>query len=139
VARQRPLDRLLASLGDSFGARALGVVLTGMGQDAAAGSASIPAAGGIVIAQNEETAEQPAMPRAAIEGGVDLVLSLYEIGKVICDVVLDGRLPRAHSEVEAAEVLFAGLGDARAQLRSIDWSSTPLGPVTTWSPAVSGR
>src|SRR3712207_8556007 len=56
---------------DSFAASALGVVLTGMGRDGAAGTAALRAAGGIVIAQDEETAEQSAMPRAAAEAGAD--------------------------------------------------------------------
>src|SRR3712207_1291793 len=60
---ERPLDTLLASVGDSYGASALGVVLTGMGRDGAAGTAALRAGGGIVIAQDEETAEQPAMPQ----------------------------------------------------------------------------
>ncbi|MBV8999631.1 MAG: hypothetical protein JO304_11250, partial [Solirubrobacterales bacterium] len=36
---ERPLDALLASVGDSYGGSGLGVVLTGMGSDGAAGTA----------------------------------------------------------------------------------------------------
>ncbi|HEX6902985.1 MAG TPA: chemotaxis protein CheB [Thermoanaerobaculia bacterium] len=132
--RDRPLDVLLASLADSFGPRALGVVLTGMGSDGAAGARALKGAGGIVIVQSEDTAEQPSMPRSAIEvGAADLVLPLYEIGRVVADVVSGGRLPRPRTEVEAMEALFAGPGEARAALRAIDWTATPLGPVSEWS------
>ena len=41
---ERPLDALLRSIGDSFGAAAVGVVLTGMGTDGAAGTAALKAA-----------------------------------------------------------------------------------------------
>src|SRR3712207_6253607 len=133
---ERPLDTLLASIGDSFGASAVGVVLTGMGRDGAAGTAALRAAGGVTIAQDEETAEHPGMPRAAAEAGAHLVLPLHEIGLVVADVVAGGELPRPRDEVEAVEALFAGPGDARAELRQIDWSATALGPVATWSAAL---
>jgi len=132
----RPLDLLLSSLAESFGASALGVVLTGMGSDGARGVAALKRVGGTVFAQSEETAEHPSMPRAAIGAGVDLVLPLHEIGKVIGEVVSGARLPRPRSEIDAADSLFAGTGKARAELRQIDWSATPLGPVTGWSPAL---
>ena len=133
---ERPLDALLASVGDSYGGRGLGVVLTGMGRDGAAGTAALRAAGGVVIAQDEETAEQPSMPRAAAEAGADLLLPLYEIGHVIADVVRGERLPRSPTEIEAAAELFAGPGEIRRLLREMDWAATPLGPVTQWPDAL---
>src|SRR3712207_6667210 len=72
----RPLDALLSSVGDSYGARAFGVVLTGMGHDGAAGTAALCAAGAVVIAQDEDTAEHAVLPRAAAEAGAHLVLPL---------------------------------------------------------------
>ena len=98
----RPLDALLVSLAHSFGAGALGVVLTGMGSDGAKGAAELKRAGGMVIAQSEETAEWPSMPHAAIAAGVDLVLPLHEVAEVIAEVA-GGRMPRPRSESEAAE------------------------------------
>ena len=132
-ARDKPLDMLLESVADSYGSRALVVVLTGMGKDAAAGALAVKRAGGVVLVQSEETAEQPSMPRAAIASGAsDLVLPLHEIGSVITDVVTGGELPRPRAELEAAEALFAGAGDVRRLLREIDWSRTPLGPLARW-------
>jgi len=133
---ERPLDALLASVGDSYGGRGLGVVLTGMGSDGAAGTAALRAAGGVVIAQDEETAEQPSMPRASAEAGADLLLPLYEIGHVVADVVRGERLPRSPTEIEAAAELFAGPGEIRRLLREMDWAATPLGPVTQWPDAL---
>lgn len=72
---------LLRSLARALGGRALGVVLTGMGDDAADGAVMLRAAGGHVIAQDEATSVIYGMPRAAVaRGGVDRVLPLYEIG-----------------------------------------------------------
>ena len=64
-----------------MGARALGVILTGMGEDGAEGLLAIHAAGGHTLAQDEASSVVYGMPRAAIEkGAVDKVLSLSEMG-----------------------------------------------------------
>jgi two-component system chemotaxis response regulator CheB len=77
-------DALFASAAASFGARALGVLLTGMGDDGAEGLAAIAAAGGLTIAQDEETSAVFGMPRAAIErGAARLVLPLDRIPRAI--------------------------------------------------------
>ncbi|XVU30568.1 chemotaxis protein CheB [Actinoplanes sp. CA-054009] len=74
----RPLDALLVSLGDSVGVGAVATVLTGMGNDGARGAATVREAGGLVIVQSEDTAQEPSMPRAAIESGAaDLILPVY--------------------------------------------------------------
>src|SRR4051812_45282092 len=123
----KPLDLLLESVADSCGPRALAVVLTGMGEDAAAGAAAVKRAGGLVLVQSEETSEQPSMPRAAIaRGASDLVLPLPEIAAAIAHVVTVGELPRLRAEIGATEALFVGDGEARRLLREIDWSRTPL-------------
>jgi two-component system chemotaxis response regulator CheB len=58
----------------------VGVILTGMGEDGAAGIEAIKAANGYTIAQNEETSAVFGMPKRAIEtGDVDEVLPIEDI------------------------------------------------------------
>nr|BFE59001.1 hypothetical protein GCM10020063_035270 [Dactylosporangium thailandense] len=134
--RDHPHDALLASVADSFGPRALVVVLTGMGSDGAAGVRAMKAAGGIVIAQSEDTAEQPAMPRAAVAAGADLVLPLHEIGAVVADVACGAPLPPASEELAAIHATFGRTGRIAALAGEIDWGRTPVGQVAHWSPVL---
>ncbi|MGC2061373.1 MAG: chemotaxis-specific protein-glutamate methyltransferase CheB [Thermodesulfovibrionales bacterium] len=90
VARQvkdiyRPsCDVLLSSVAESFGKKAIGVILTGMGSDGVAGMKRIREAGGRTIAQDEQTSIIFGMPRLAIESGcIDAVLPLEAISSEI--------------------------------------------------------
>ena len=78
------VDLAMKSAASCFGARAIGVVLTGMGRDGALGLAAIKAAGGRTLAQDQATSVVFGMPRAAIElGVVDEVAPLEGLAKAI--------------------------------------------------------
>ena len=76
-------DRLLRSIAP-LGPRAVGVILTGMGDDGVAGARAIRDGGGIVIAESQETAVVNGMPGAAVRAGVATeVLPLSAIGEYL--------------------------------------------------------
>jgi two-component system chemotaxis response regulator CheB len=85
VSRHRPsVDVLFRSAARSAGANAMGVIMTGMGDDGARGMAEMHAAGAFTIAQDEATSVVFGMPKEAIaHGGVDRVVPLDHIAREI--------------------------------------------------------
>jgi two-component system, chemotaxis family, protein-glutamate methylesterase/glutaminase len=70
VNGHRPsVDVLFHSVAEKFGPQAMGVLMTGMGEDGATGLGEIMAAGGFTVAQSQETCVVFGMPKAAIERG----------------------------------------------------------------------
>jgi two-component system, chemotaxis family, protein-glutamate methylesterase/glutaminase len=70
VNGHRPsVDVLFQSVAQEFGSKAIGVLMTGMGEDGAAGMGAIQAAGGFTIAQSPESCIVDSMPRSAIQRG----------------------------------------------------------------------
>ncbi len=77
-------DPTLVSASQAFGARAIGVVLTGMGRDGAKGLAAVKASGGTTLAQDKASSLVYGMPKAAVElGVVDTVAPLDRIAAVL--------------------------------------------------------
>ncbi|HET7106939.1 MAG TPA: chemotaxis response regulator protein-glutamate methylesterase [Candidatus Acidoferrum sp.] len=74
-------DVLFHSVAQEFGLTSVGIIMTGMGEDGAEGIGAIKAAGGMTIAQSEETCVVGGMPRAAMmKGFVQKVLPLDTLG-----------------------------------------------------------
>ena len=70
VHGHRPsVDVLFRSVAEEFGAQAIAVIMTGMGDDGASGMGAVRAAGGMTIAQSEESCVVFGMPKAAIDRG----------------------------------------------------------------------
>jgi two-component system chemotaxis response regulator CheB len=74
------VDYMMKSVADIFGSRAMGIVLTGMGNDGRKGMLEIKTQGGYTIAESEESAVVFGMPAEAIKAGAaDTVLPILEI------------------------------------------------------------
>jgi two-component system, chemotaxis family, protein-glutamate methylesterase/glutaminase len=80
-------DRLLKSVASSAGPRAIGVILTGMGDDGVEGARAIRDAGGIVVAESQESAVVYGMPGAAVRAGIPhKVLPLPQIAEYLASI-----------------------------------------------------
>jgi two-component system chemotaxis response regulator CheB len=64
------VDPMLRSVAQCYGASALAIILTGMGQDGAEGAKALATAGGFVVAQDQATSVVWGMPQAAAKAGV---------------------------------------------------------------------
>jgi two-component system chemotaxis response regulator CheB len=72
--------------------QAIAVVLTGKGQDGAAGIQKVKQCGGVTIAQDPKTAQWAGMPTAAIQTqAVDLILPLHQIAPTLVKLVQGAR------------------------------------------------
>jgi two-component system, chemotaxis family, protein-glutamate methylesterase/glutaminase len=76
-------DVMLSSVARSVGRSAVALVLTGMGRDGAAGAAAVKQAGGVAIAQDEASCVIYGMPKAAVDAGVDTVMTPDEIAAAL--------------------------------------------------------
>jgi two-component system chemotaxis response regulator CheB len=74
VHYSRPaIDVLFESAAEAYGARLMGVILSGANSDGAAGLRAIAAAGGITVVQSPESAEMVAMPAAALQAAPESI------------------------------------------------------------------
>lgn len=87
VQYTRPsIDVLFESAADAYGKGTTAILLTGANADGALGARAIRKHGGIVIVQDPETAEAPAMPEAGRQYA-DIVLPLEEISTLFVNAM----------------------------------------------------
>jgi len=96
VNRHRPsVDVLFRSVAQYAGRNAVGVILTGMGNDGAAGMLEMHRAGAYTLAQNEASCVVFGMPREAIaSGGVSEVVDLSQISQRMLAQISAGQALR---------------------------------------------
>jgi two-component system chemotaxis response regulator CheB len=98
------VDVLFRSVARSYGAAALGVVLTGMGQDGLRGSEHIREAGGQIIAQDEASSVVWGMPGFVARAGLaDHVLPIEQMAGEILRRVMQGRSRSAGMEQKVSK------------------------------------
>ncbi len=93
VNRHRPsVDVLFRSAARYAGSNAIGVILTGMGNDGAKGMKEMHDAGARTIAQDEQSCVVYGMPKEAVkEGGVDDVVALDKITQHLVGILASHR------------------------------------------------
>jgi len=98
----KPINEFLLSLASELKTRAMGIVLSGTGNDGTEGLKAIKAEGGITFAQDPDTAQYPDMPKNAIAAGPpDFVLSPEQIAKELTRIAKSPQL--IHPETKAIE------------------------------------
>lgn len=96
VNRHRPsVDVLFHSVAKQAGRNAVGVILTGMGNDGAAGMLAMRQAGAWTLAQNEASCVVFGMPREAINmGGICEVVDLSQVSQQMLAKISAGQAIR---------------------------------------------
>jgi two-component system CheB/CheR fusion protein len=134
-----PIDVFFKSMAQHYGARSVGVVLSGTGSDGTRGAAAINDAGGFLIAQEPENAKFDGMPRSIISTGlVDAILPVEKIGErllahitnqpiVMAAVAIDQ--PAGRAMASTPEAALNGILRLLLQLGGIDFQEYKPGTV----------
>jgi two-component system, chemotaxis family, protein-glutamate methylesterase/glutaminase len=82
------VDPLFRTAAKNYGARVIGVILSGALDDGTAGLNEIQKSGGVTIVQDPSEAEFPSMPSTAMNSvEIDYVLPISKIGPLLCTLV----------------------------------------------------
>ncbi|EME67857.1 methylase of chemotaxis methyl-accepting protein [Paramagnetospirillum caucaseum] len=126
------VNALFASIAESCGPAAIGIILSGAGSDGTAGCRAIRGVGGLTLAQEPSEAKFDGMPEAAIRaGGIDEVLPVERIGDFlglrfpggVPAAIPPGQVPSAPAVPEAARRNLEYLIQRVHEATGIDFSS----------------
>ena len=116
------IDALFRSAARSYGARVIGVVLTGNLDDGTAGLMAVKERGGIAVVQSPEDAAYPSMPQSALKHvKTDYCLPISEIAAKLIQLTKDpvGELPKPSFGLEAEYRISLGDTVAIEQVMSL--------------------
>jgi two-component system, chemotaxis family, protein-glutamate methylesterase/glutaminase len=125
------IDPLFRSAALSFGARAIGIVLTGNLDDGTAGLQAIKSCGGVAIVEDPATAFAPGMPASALESvAVDYVLPIEAIGRQLQDLITEANRASssAPDQVRMEHAAASGTANVMAELQKIATPSALVCP-----------
>jgi len=134
-----PIDVFFKSMAEHYGARSVGVVLSGTGSDGTRGAAAINDSGGFLIAQEPEDAKFDGMPRSVIATGlVDAILPVDQIGARLLAHINNQPIVKAAVTLEGAtnpmrasspEAALSGIMHLLLQVGGIDFQEYKTGTV----------
>jgi two-component system, chemotaxis family, CheB/CheR fusion protein len=135
AARNLVIDGFLDSLAHDVGARAIGVVLSGVGSDGSRGLGEIKSAGGITFAQEPSSARFDGMPQSAIDARVaDAVLTPAQIAAELVRLATHPyvRRPAGEPKVVSPELRddWTRILDALREAYGVDFAGYKSGTVT---------
>ena len=116
------IDPLFRSTALVYGSRAIGMVLTGWGQDGTTGLQAIKACGGTTLVQDPHEAKCPSMPASALRyGGSERSVRLDEISGVLRGLLAAETPPQREcpANLRHEQDLFIARGDPMEHLKSI--------------------
>jgi len=134
-----PIDVFFKSMAEHYGARSVGVVLSGTGSDGTRGAAAINDAGGFLIAQEPNDAKFDGMPRSVIATGlVDAILPVDQIGARLLAHITNQPIVKAAVTLDASsnpmratspEAALSGIMHLLLQIGGIDFQEYKTGTV----------
>ncbi len=111
--QHRSIDAFFRSLAEDQSNRAIGIILSGTGNDGTLGAEAIKAGGGITFAQ-DESAQQDSMPRSAIASGcVDFVFAPEEMATELARIANHPYLVTTSPAQEALSAQTGSENDSR--------------------------
>ena len=134
-----PIDVFFKSMAEHYGARSVGVVLSGTGSDGTRGAAAINDAGGFLVAQEPEDAKFDGMPRSVIATGlVDAILPVEQIGARLLAHINNQPIVKAAVTLDTVnnpmratspEAALSGIMHLLLQVGGIDFQEYKTGTV----------
>ncbi|MBK4731336.1 PAS domain S-box protein [Oxynema sp. CENA135] len=134
-----PINRFFQCLARTCAERAIGILLSGTGNDGTQGLQDISRAGGIALVQSAETAQFTSMPTSALPSGlVDEILSPQDLAEAVCGLVRFADFSDSHTDDTALidPLQLQKILDILAEREQIDFSHYK---ISTLSRRISHR
>ncbi|HEX3911886.1 MAG TPA: chemotaxis protein CheB [Steroidobacteraceae bacterium] len=123
------IDPLFRSAALAFGARAIGIVLTGNLDDGTAGLQAIKSCGGLAVVQDPATAFAPSMPASALQSvAVDYVLPIEAMGAQLRELIMQSN-PPSPSTPDRLRLEHAAANGAANVMQELQKIARPSGLV----------